>query len=157
MKQRGISCKLSNMLVNIKLNNNHLLDCFKAPHVSSNMLEICKPNCLILSFIHGFGFLPSTCSKIAHWIWQVPCRRIYIVGSQVFYESWKHRTWIKTIFIISLDPKVLLLTSSTLQLFVPTCWTWGRSKAKVVSFFSLELHLVVYVFGPKPCFPSWLL
>jgi hypothetical protein len=31
------------MLVSIKVSNNHLLDCFKAPHVNSNMLDICKP------------------------------------------------------------------------------------------------------------------
>ncbi len=93
MKQRGISCKSSNMLVRIKVSNNHPFGCFEALHVSSNMFDICKPNCLICFFIHGFGLSSSTCPKIAHQIWWVPCRRIYIVGSQVIDESWKHRAW----------------------------------------------------------------
>ncbi len=95
MKQHGIFCKSGNMLVNIKVSNNHLLECFEAFHVNSNMFDICKPNCLICSFIHGCG-LSSTCPKIAHQIWQVLCKIRYIVGSEVFDESWKHRAWIKT-------------------------------------------------------------
>ncbi len=52
MKQRGISCKLGNMFINIKVNKNHLLNYFETPHVSSNMFDICKPNCLyVLSFM----------------------------------------------------------------------------------------------------------
>jgi hypothetical protein len=158
MKQRGISYKSINVLVSIKVNNNHLLDCFEAPHVSSNMLGICKPNCLICSFVHGFGLSSSTCPNIAHQIWWIPCRIIYIVRTQVFDESWKHRAWIEIISYHLFGPKgpTIDLTSSTLQLCVFACWTWGKSKAKN-NFFSLELHLVVFVFGPKPCFPFWLL
>jgi len=44
----------------------YLLNCFETLHVSSNMFDICKPNCLICSFIHGFGLSSSTCPKIAH-------------------------------------------------------------------------------------------
>jgi hypothetical protein len=105
MKQCGISCKLGNMLVNIKLSNNHRLDCSEACHVSSNIFEICRPNCLICSFIHGFGLSPSTCPKIVHMIWQVPCKRIYIVGSQIFEKTWKHRAWIETISRHLFGPK----------------------------------------------------
>ncbi len=93
------------MFVSIKVNINHLLDCFEALHVSSNMLEICKPNCLICYFIHGFGLSSSTCPKIAHQIWRVPCKRIYTIGSQIFYESWKHKTWIELVSCHLFGPK----------------------------------------------------
>ncbi len=97
----AISYKLGNMLVSINVSINHLFDCFEAPHVDLNMFDICKSNCLICFFIHGFGLSSSTCPKI----WWIPCRRIYIIGSQVFDESWKHRTWIKTIFRHLFRPK----------------------------------------------------
>jgi hypothetical protein len=156
MKQHGISCKLGNMLVNIMLSNNHLHNCFETLHVNSNMLEICKPNCLIYSFIHDFGFSPSTCPKIAHWIWQVPCRRIYIVKSQVFDESWKHRTWTETISRHLFGPRgPTIINIATLCSYLLNMRSIKRPKMVLFSF--LELHLIVCVFGPKPCFPFWLL
>jgi hypothetical protein len=80
----------------IKVNNNNLFEHFETPHVNSNMFDICRPNCLICSLIHDFHFSSSTCPKITHYIWWVPCRRIYIIKNQVFDKSWKHRAWIET-------------------------------------------------------------
>jgi len=49
------------------------------------------------------------------------CKRIYIVGSQIFDEVGNIEHELKQFFVISLDPKIVLLTPSTLQLCVPTC------------------------------------
>ncbi len=158
MKQCGISCKLSNMFINIKVNNNHLLDYFETPHVNSNMFDICKPNCLICCFIHGFGLSSSTCPKIAHQIWQVLCRRIYTVGSQIFDESWKHKAWTKKISCCLFGPK-----GPTIDLInIATLCSYLLSMRSIKGqrwycFLLWSLHFVVCVFGPKPYFPSWLL